>query len=196
MASIMTTFVKVANLNPETHKKLMDMLLTPEDNELQELSDIYGSTIVNIFEHLNKLFGENFISDTDIPREWMTENVGSKSLEIEGSNGVGNEFEEEVELILSTAYSVPTEYLQKLVEVLNQIDKNVVVYGTYEDESYSPMGAFVYGHDYDDIEDYDGEVDSEQMWDDDDYRDEIYEEIAQLRDNLYQGYVEVMSERK
>jgi hypothetical protein len=196
MASIMTTFVKINNLNPETHKKLVDLFSNPENSELDEVSQLYGSTIVNIPEHLSKLFGENFKNEEEISRDWITENVGSKSLEIEVSNGIGEEFEEEVELIVSTAYNVPTEYLQKLVEILNQIDKNAVVYGTYEDENYSPVGAFIYGYDYDDIEDYDGDVDFEQMLDDDDYRDEIYEGIAQLRDNLYEGYLQVKKERE
>jgi hypothetical protein len=70
-----------------------------------------------------------------------------------------------------------------------------VAYGTYEDEGYSPVGAFVYGYDYDDIEDYD-EVDSERMWEDDDYNEEIYSELYSLRDGLYESYLEVKKERE
>jgi hypothetical protein len=82
-----------------------------------------------------------------------------------------------------------------VVEVLNEVDKNIVAYGTYEDEGYSPVGAFVYGYDYDDIEDYD-EVDSNLMWEDDDYNEEVYDGLHSLRDSLYESYCEVINERK
>ena len=78
---------------------------------------------------------------------------------------------------------------------MNEFDKDIVAYGTYEDESYSPIGAFVYGFDYDDIEDYD-EVDGQRMWDDDDYKDDIMDKLHDHRDSLYEGYLEVKKERE
>jgi hypothetical protein len=53
----------------------------------------------------------------------------------------------------------------------------------------------VYGYDYDDIEDYD-EVDSERVWEDDDYMEEMYDGLYELRDSLYESYLEVIEERK
>ena len=78
---------------------------------------------------------------------------------------------------------------------MNEIDEEVAIYGTYEDESYSPMGAFVYAFDYDDMEDYD-EVDSDKMSDDEDYREEIYDELHALRDSLWASYLDVKKERE
>lgn len=182
MANTMTTYVKVCNLNEETFGKLKELFETEGEN----------SSEVKVVEHFNKLFGEEFNGVDDIDREWMNENIGSKSIRIEFGDV---EFTPEVDLILETAWNVPTEYIQKVVEVLNEVDKDIVAYGTYEDEGYSPVGAFVYGHDYDDIEDYD-EVDSERMWEDDDYNEEIYSELYSFRDGLYESYLEVKKERE
>jgi hypothetical protein len=68
-----------------------------------------------------------------------------------------------------------------------------VVYGTYEDDGYDPIGAFVYAVGYDDIEDYD-EVETDKMFQDDDYMEEIYDGLYELRDSLYEGYLEVKNE--
>lgn len=183
MANTMTTYVKVSNLNPETHKKFTEIFSVTEDD-----------SFVNILDNLTKMFGVN-PNESKITREWMIENTGSKSLEIQVFNdSMDGKFSEDINLIINSAWNVPTKYIQKLVEILNAIDKNVVAYGTYEDESYSPVGAFVYGYDYDDIEDYD-EFDNEQMFDDD-YLENFYEELYSHRDSLYEGYLEVKKERE
>ena len=44
-----------------------------------------------------------------------------------------------------------------------------------------------------DIEDYD-EVESDKMFQDDDYMEEIYDGLYELRDSLYEGYLEVKNE--
>jgi hypothetical protein len=46
---------------------------------------------------------------------------------------------------------------------------------------------------YDDIEDYD-EVETDKMFQDDDYMEEIYDGLYELRDSLYEGYLEVKNE--
>ena len=89
--------------------------------------------------------------------DWWYDNVGSKWLEVESA--VTEDFESEVQLYMTSAWSVPTQFLEKLSKILTEINKEVVIYGTYEDESLEPMGAFVYGDDYDDIEDLDIEID-------------------------------------
>lgn len=179
MANIMTTYVKVKNLNEETIQNFKSLFET-------ENSD---SSYVNIVNHLNKVYGTNL---TEFDRDWMVENVGSKWLTIEFD---GSEITTEVDLIIESAYSVPTEYLQSLVNYLYQENNDVVLYGTYEDESYNPIGAFVFAFDYDDIEDYD-DLDPEKMWEDDDYREEIYDQLYEHRDSLYEGYLEVLKERE
>jgi hypothetical protein len=182
MANTMTTYVKIVNLNEETFNKVKELFETEGEN----------SSIVNLTNHFNGLFDWEYDETDYNQREWMIENIGSKWISVEFN---GSEYSPEVDLIIESKWSVPTEYIQKVVEFLNKVDKDIVAYGTYEDEGYSPIGAFVFGYDYDDIEDYD-EVDGERMWNDDDYNEEIYDGLYSHRDNLYEAYLEVKKERE
>jgi hypothetical protein len=184
MANTMSTYVKVCNLNEETFSKVKELFQTENEN----------SSLVEVSNHFNKLFGTDFnTTDNYMDRSWMDENIGSKWITIEFGDV---EYTPEVDLIIESAWNVPTEYIQQVRDVLIELDKDIVLYGTYEDESYSPIGAFVYGYDYDDIEDYDEEVDSKRMWDDDDYNEEIMDELYNHRNSLYEGYLEVKKERE
>jgi hypothetical protein len=190
MANIMTTYVKIKNLDEETHKKLVDLYET--NNE--------SFDVLDILRHFNKLYDRNF-NDTDnfYGVAFMNDNVGSKWLSIEFGCWSTEEFKQysdTVDLVLESAWNVPTLYLEKLTEVLTEINKDVVVYGTYEDESWEPMGAFVYAYDYDDIEDYDEEVEVEDMLQDEDYRYEVMNDLREHRDAMYEAYLEVKAERK
>jgi hypothetical protein len=184
MANVMTTYVKIVNLNEETFLKFSDLFKTENDN----------SSYVELVNHFNKLFDEKFSEpDNVMNREWMEQNIGSKWITVEfGDDG----YTPEVDVIIESAWSVPTEYIQKVVEVLNRINKDIVAYGTYEDEGFSPIGAFVYGYDYDDIEDYDEEVDFDEMMNDDEYHEKTYDELYSLRDSLYNSYLEAKKERE
>jgi hypothetical protein len=129
----------------------------------------------------------------------MIDNVGSKWLTIEFGCWTFEEFKQysnTVDLILETAWNVPTTYLEYLTSALTEINKDVIVCGTYEDESYEPIGAFVYGDDYDDIEDYDDEVDVDSMLNDEEYRCEIMKNLYEHRDMLVEAYLQVKQERE
>jgi hypothetical protein len=183
MANTMTTYVKICNLNEETFKKIKELFETESEN----------SADVKVMEHFNKLFGMEFNDTDNYPdRTWMDENIGAKWIRIEFDSV---NFSPEIDIHLESAWNVPSEYIQKVVEVMNEFDKNIVAYGTYEDESYSPIGAFVFGFDYDDIEDYD-EVDGQRMWDDEDYMYQIMDELHDHRDSMYEAYLEVKKERE
>jgi hypothetical protein len=182
MANMMTTYVKIVNLNNQTIKKVLELFSKTEK-----------SYYVNLNENLNKVYGENFSEKKEVTRIWMDDNVGSKFLDIETNYNIG--VSDYFELIITSAWEVPTKYLEKMTSLLNKFDKEVAIYGTYEDESYEPIGAFVYAYDYDDMEDY-VEVDSEKMIDDDDYRDKIYVSLKELRDSLWESYLEVKKERE
>ena len=63
------------------------------------------------------------------------------------------------------------------------------------------MGAFVYGDDYDDIEDLDIEIDFDKYWGDDDleaeeYRESVIDALMEHKESMYQAYLEVVEERK
>jgi len=190
MANVMTTYVKIKNLDEETHKKLVDLYQTESES----------FTDKDLLPHFNKLYDRNF-NDTDnfYGIAFMNDDVGSKWLNIEfgcWSTEEFKQFSDTVDLVLESAWNVPTLYLEKLTEVLTEINKDVVLYGTYEDESWEPMGAFVYAYDYDDIEDYDEEVEVEEMLQDEDYRYEVMNDLREHRDSLYEAYLEVKAERE
>jgi hypothetical protein len=183
MANIMTTRFTIKNLNEETFEKLKALM------ELEPKEKYHVDYIKNINILYEKEFNDEVIPDY----EFMVENVGAKWITIEG---IDENFSEEVDVFIESAWSVPTGYLEKLAEYLTNLDKNIYLTGTYEDESLEPMGAFVYGHKFDDIEDLDVEIDHDRWWEEDDYRDGVYEELYELRDNLYEGYLEVMRDRE
>ena len=190
MANVMTTYVKIKNLDEETHKKLVDLYQTESDS----------FTDKDLLPHFNKLYDRNF-NDTDnfYGIAFMTDNVGSKWLNIEFGCWSTEEFKQysdTVDLVLESAWNVPTLYLEQLTAVLTEINKDVVLYGTYEDESWEPMGAFVYAYEYDDIEDYDEEVEVEDMLQDEDYRYEVMNDLREHRDAMYEAYLEVKAERE
>jgi hypothetical protein len=189
MANVMTTYVKIKNLDEESHKKLVDLFQTEGDS----------FTDKDILPHFNKLYDRNF-NDTDnfYGIAFMTDNVGSKWLNIEFGCWSTEEFKQysdTVDLVLESAWNVPTLYLEQLTYVLTQINKDIVVYGTYEDESWEPMGAFVYADDYDDIEDYDEEVELDDMLNDEEYRYEVMNDLYEHRDAMLEAYLEVKKER-
>lgn len=190
MANVMTTYVKIKNLDEESHKKLVELYQTESDS----------FTDKDLLPHFNKLYDRNF-NDTDnfYGIAFMTDNVGSKWLNIEFGCWSTEEFKQysdTVDLVLESAWNVPTLYLEQLTAVLTEINKDVVVYGTYEDEAWEPMGAFVYAYEYDDIEDYDEEVEVEDMLQDEDYRYEVMNDLREHRDAMYEAYLEVKAERE
>jgi hypothetical protein len=190
MANVMTTYVKIKNLDAESHKKLVDLFQTEGDS----------FTDKDILPHFNKLYDRNF-NDTNnfYGIAFMTDNVGSKWLNIEFGCWSTEEFKQysdTVDLILESAWNVPTLYIEQLTSVLTEINKDIIVYGTYEDESWEPMGAFVYAYDYDDIEDYDDEVDVEDMLNDEEYRYQVMKDLYEHRDMLLEAYLQVKQERE
>ncbi len=178
----------------------MDTTLTIDKLDIQsfdKLKEIFNDGTneyyCNVEHVIKQMYGEVDYSSLD----WWYSNIGSKWMEIETS--ITGEFEESIELYITSAWNVPTIFLEKLCEILTKINKDVVLYGTYQDESLDPIGAFVYALDYDDIDDLDIEVDSDKYWsgeNDDEYRYEIYDELTKHKDSLYQSYLEVLEERK
>lgn len=178
MADIMTTYVKVVNLTPKTFVQFKELFKT---------KDGVNNSYVDNLEHFTTLYGPNNMTGA-----WMSEHVGAKWMTIEFGD---DKFSEEVEFVIESGSNVPTDYLQKLINHLTQWDKEIALYGSYEEETFNPIGAFVYAFDYDDIEDYEG-YDSKRMWDDEDYCEEIKDELHDHRDSMYESYLDVKSERE
>lgn len=183
MANHMTTYVKVANLNEPAFNKLMELIYP-----------LKGKYNIESVEVVNRLFKTDYsVEEKRFPDfAWMVDNIGSKWIEIECDDEPV--FDTEYSFRVTSAWHVPEEYLLTLTQELVDVKNDVVLYGTYEDESYDPIGAFVYADEYEDSEDLDIEIDFDQLWDDEDYRISIFDELQLLKENLYDSYLEYLIE--
>ena len=195
MANEMETYVTIKNGDVNVANKLKE-LFTPKEGE-------YNSRTIEL---INRLYGKDYTWDINLSKEeneeaentwpeyqWLGDNIGSKCIYSEYDHDDDTEF---THLILTTAWSVPQGFLKKLSEVLSDIKEDCYIMGTYEDESYDPMGAFLYGKDFDDIEDLDEEIDEDKIWEDDFYTEDLREKTSKLQYEIEEAYLEFLNEEK
>ena len=193
MASEMTSFVTVKKANKEVYEKLKE-IFTPSE----------GKYDVNSIELINRIYGknysykaenENWNEETDWPtnEEWG-EMMGPKWCNAE--EFYMDEGDEEGTFILRAAYAVPQQLLEGLTKVLTDIKEDCYLLGDYEHEDYDPVGVFLYAKDWDDIEDLDHPYDSEDLWEDDVLRDEMWEENNELKSDIENAYFEYLEDKK
>jgi len=185
MANVMTTFVSIKNINEDVSSYINSMVDTDPEQKF------YNQT-VRALDFINDLYGTDFSEENYWTVGWGNENVGSKWLTFDWIEMM----DDEIRFNLETAWSVPFGFLETLTKKLVSIHSEVVVTGTYEDESYDPMGAFLYADDYEDIEDYDGEVDYDAIWDEDDYRENLLDELGKYQQGLEEAYYEYLNDKQ
>jgi hypothetical protein len=182
MANSMYTWVQVENLNSGSKEKLVE-LLSPES----------GSYQLDATTFSQRYFDGDEPEETYDKYSFRIDEYGAKWWYVNDCYDNGDA----VEFNIESAWSVPVELLQKLRTWLQKDNNDVIIRGTYEDESYQPTGAFLYAKDYDDIEDTDiGEIDSEKLYEDDDYRESLDQERFDLADSLFKSYQETLKENK
>ena len=123
--------------------------------------------------------------------EWLGDNVGSKWIYSEYDHDDDTEY---THLVITSPWAVPHGFLKKLSEVLIDIKEDCYILGTYEDESYDPMGAFLYAKDWEDIEDLDEEIDEDKIWEDDFYTEDLREKTSKLQYDIEEAYLEFLNE--
>src|SRR5210317_940970 len=150
MATEMENYVSFKNANKEVFDRVREIFQDP-DKESK-----YPDSTTNTPNMVNKLYGKNirYREDGDdswteekdwVPQEWWDENVGTRY--IHSQIDYLDEESGEGAIILTTAHSVPQGFLKNLAKDLATIKKDVVIYGTYECETYDPVGAFIYAGD-------------------------------------------------
>ena len=179
MANHMETYINIKNGDIKVAEKLKEIFTPPEGDYETNTEDLY-----------KRLYGDKAPEEYD--RGWVCDNLGAK--------WVYSEFEyddepQHIHLMLTSAWSVPIQLLEKLAKVLTDIKEDCYITGTYEEESYEPMGAFLYGKIWDDIEDYDDEIDQDKIWEDDFYMENIREEVEQMRVDIEKVYLEDLAEQ-
>lgn len=171
MANHMETYIRVKNGNKEVTDKLKE-IFTPLKNDHQVDAQYLVSRLYN--KPLDEEYGWNI---SDVGSKWMY-----SEFHLDGDDL------DYMELTLTSAWSVPIPFLEKLSEVLYTIKEDCYIIGKYEDESYSPIGSFLFSKYWNNIEDCDIEVDSYRLSEDDDYREEVYELTNKLQDKLEELY--------
>lgn len=190
MANEMSTYVRVSNGDQRVAERLKE-LFTPTEGK-------YEVTAIDI---LNRMLGTNYSYREDregwnMEVDWPTQEIwdsyiGPKWMYVDYDH---SDEPEDCHIMIRSAWSVPNEFLKKLAEELYTIKDDCYISGTYEDESYNPMGAFIYAKDWDDLEDLDEEIDYDRIWEDDEYREELQNATNDLRDSLEESYLEHLKE--
>jgi hypothetical protein len=190
MANEMSTYVRVSNGDQRVAERLKE-LFTPNEGK-------YEVTAIDI---LNRMLGKNYSyredrEGWDKEVDWPTDEIwdsyiGPKWMYVDYDH---SDEPEDSHIMIRSAWSVPTEFLERLAEELYTIKEDCYISGTYEDESYNPMGAFIYAKDWDDLEDLDEEIDYDRIWEDDEYREELQYATNDLRDSLEESYLEHLKE--
>lgn len=190
MANEMSTYVRVSNGDQRVAERLKE-LFTPTEGK-------YEVTAIDI---LNRMLGTNYSyredrEGWDREADWPTQEIwdsyiGPKWMYVDYDH---SDEPEDSHIMIRSAWSVPNEFLEKLAEELYTIKEDCYISGTYEDESYNPMGAFIYAKDWDDLEDLDEEIDYDRIWEDDEYREELQNATNDLRDSLEESYLEHLKE--
>lgn len=182
----MGIFVEVKNYNESVLKFI------------KELTEPVGiNNEVTTIDIINRLYGTTYSWDYELKEgswpaaEFMNEFMSTRWMNIE------QDIIDETtcKFIIECHINVPVSFFVNLVEKLCLIKEDTYILGTYEDEVYTPIGAFVFGNDYEDIEDYE-DVDTDRMWDDDEYQETIINELSYHRDLLETTYLEYSSDRK
>jgi hypothetical protein len=185
MANIMTTFVRVDNINQDVVSFFKSVVDTDPEQK-------YYPHTPNDLLIINTLYGTDFTEENYYDIGWGNEHLGSKWLRFDWIE-IDND---SIRFNLESAWHFPEGFIKKLTERVTSIHSETIVTGTYEDESYDPMGAFLYADDYEDIEDYDGEVDYDAIWDDDDYRENLLDELGKYQKGLEEAYYEYLEDKQ
>ena len=187
MANHVTT-----NLTIEGNKKLMDFL-----EEKAKLVDERRKD-----DHYLAFVGA-FLPEMENRRDWFSENVGAKWCYHEDFYNDDST----AEITLTSAWYYPEYLIEHLFKICAEIDEDVEIYGTFEDESYAPVGGFAinkYGFESDEEDELE-HPDSDDYLDDDgevDYDahevaiEEFYEEVDETKDLCLQNCLDVLNELK
>ena len=192
MANEMRTFVTVKSEDPKVATRLQE-IFKPQEGEYEATA----LDVINNIKGTNYTFNDrdDWDREVDFPSNDLWEQmIGPKWMYVDYDHSDEPEF---CNIVLRSAWSVPTGFLDTLRNELQKIDPECHIVGNYEDESYDPCGAFVYGKfDYDDMEDYDEEYDWDEAMEDDFYTENWHDQIYQLEQDVEKAYLDYLQDRK
>ena len=193
----MRTFVTVVSDEPKVAERLQEIFKFEkvdgkyEPHALDIINNLKGTN----YEYSNETTNENWSKEVDFPSDELWEElIGPKWLYVEYEHDENPAY---CNIVLRSAWYVPTAFLETLRDELQKIDEDCYIRGTYEDESYDPCGGFVYGKfEYDDIEDIDEVFDWDEYEEDDFYTENWHDQLADLEQSIVDAYHEYLQDRK
>jgi hypothetical protein len=197
MANEMRTYVTVVSEKPEVATRLQEIFKYDnsgkqyEANALDVINNLEGTN----FSYSNETTKEDWNKEVDFPSNELWESIiGPKWMYVEYDHG---DLPDYCNVVLRSAWSVPVNFLSRLRDELQKIDEDCYIKGTYEDESYDPCGAFVYGKfDHDDIEDIEDEYDWDEADEDDFYNERWSDSLLELENDLEESYIAYLKDRE
>lgn len=197
MANEMRTYVTVHSNSEKVATRLQEIFKYDDSGKQYEATalDVINNLEGTNYSYQNETTKEDWNKEVDFPSNELWDSIiGPKWMYVEYDHG---DLPEYCNVVLRSAWSVPTSFLERLRDELQKIDENCYITGTYEDESYDPSGAFVYGKfEYDDIEDYDEEYDEDASYEDDFYNEKWQESLVELEKDLEKAYIEYLKDRE
>lgn len=197
MANEMRTYVTIHSDSEKVATRLQEIFKFDDSGNQYEANalDVINNLEGTNYSYQNETTKEDWSKEVDFPSDDLWNSIiGPKWMYVEYDHG---DLPEYCNLVLRTAWYVPTSFLERLRDELLKVDENCYITGTYEDESYDPSGAFVYGKfEYDDIEDYDEEYDEDASYEDDFYNEKWQESLVELQKDLEKAYVEYLKDRE
>lgn len=178
MANHVENYIKVKNIN----KEVVDEL----ERIFSEKDDIGDTHTIDL---INGIFDMDW-KDEDYDRGWVNDNVGAKWV----YGQIESEYENEITINLTSAWDAVNPLLKQLCSKLICIKEDVVIENRFEDESLDPMGVAYYSSEYGSVEYLDEEVDVYKFYEDEEYREEVYEWLEELMDEERRIHQEVIQE--
>jgi len=178
MANHVENYIKVKNCNQAVIDELQRIF---------SVKDEIGDT--GTIDLINGIYDKDWTND-DYDREWVLENVGAKWVfgQIEG------EWDTEITINLTSAWDAVNPLLKHLCSKLICIKEDVVIENKFEDEGLDPMGIAYYSSEYGTEEYLDAVVDVGKFYEDEEYRDGVYEMLEELLDEERRIHKEVIED--
>jgi hypothetical protein len=178
MANHVENFIRVKNCNQAVIDELQRIFSVQD-----EIGDVHTIDIIN------GVFDMEWTND-DYDRDWVLENVGAKWVfgQIEG------EWDTEITINLTSAWDAVNPLLKHLCSKLICIKEDVVIENRFEDEGLDPIGIAYYSSEYGSEEYLDAVVDIGKFYEDEEYRDEVYEMLEEMLDEERRIHKEVIED--
>ena len=166
----MTTIARLENLNVEMIEWLSRFFeITKDENGDYIDHEIHTGEIVR------RLLDSSLQEPTI---EYCVNILGSKWINITNPEIDVNEAPNSLELNITSAWSFPEGLIQRLFDKLSSFDNKVVIKGSFHDETYSPTGVFFQSQTLKEtVVVYNESLDEDRMWDDDSYREKVFEAL-------------------